>query len=51
MSTAGATDRKEIVHRELQWHEETDHRRSRLTAALYEPPAFDAVVSEGLDSL
>ena len=51
MSKAGSGDRNEIVRRELKWHEENSQRRSSLSALLYDPPAFDRVVTEGLDFL
>ena len=44
-------ERREVVQRELAWHEEEAHRRYTIDALLYDPPAFDAVVEAGLDFL
>lgn len=43
--------RREVIQRELAWHEEEAHRRFRLDALLYDPPAFDPVVAAGFDFL
>lgn len=39
--------RREVIQRELAWHEEEAHRRFGLDALLYDPPAFDPVVAAG----
>lgn len=44
-------DRKEVIQRELLWHEEESHRRYRLDALLYDSPAFDDVVQQSIDFL
>ncbi len=46
-----AADRKEVIQRELLWHEQESHRRYRLDALLYDSPAFDAVVQQSIDFL
>lgn len=50
MSEAAA-DRKEVIQRELLWHEQESHRRYRLDALLYDSPAFDDVVRQSIDFL
>lgn len=50
-SPAANEDRKSVIQRELAWHEQEAHRRYSLDALLYDPPAFDAVVSAGLHFL
>jgi SAM-dependent methyltransferase len=45
------TDRREVIQRELIWHEEQSHRRYRLDALLYDSPAFDEVVQQSVDFL
>ncbi len=44
-------DRKEVIQRELQWHELESHRRHRLDFLLYDSPAFDDVVQQSIDFL
>ena len=43
--------RREIIARELAWHEEEAKRRYGLNYVLYAPPAFDAIVNKMLDFL
>lgn len=43
--------RRQVIQRELAWHEEEAHRRFWLDALLYDPPAFDAVVETGFNFL
>lgn len=43
--------RRQVIQRELAWHEQEAHRRFRLDALLYDPPAFDPVVAQGLTFL
>lgn len=43
--------RRQVIQRELAWHEEEAHRRFWLDALLYDPPAFDTVVDCGFDFL
>jgi SAM-dependent methyltransferase len=45
------SDRRAVIQRELAWHEEEAHRRYTLDSRLYDAPAFDSVVSAGLDFL
>jgi ubiquinone/menaquinone biosynthesis C-methylase UbiE len=45
------TDRREVLQRELIWHEQQSHRRYRLDALLYDSPAFDEVVQQSVDFL
>ncbi len=47
MSKVRSADIDDLVRRERRWHEENDHKRSWLSALLYDPPAFDRVVAEG----
>lgn len=47
-STGHNNGRKSVIQRELSWHENEAHRRYSLDALLYDPPAFDAVVTSGL---
>jgi SAM-dependent methyltransferase len=51
MNEPRSGERGEVVRRELKWHEESNYKRSSLDALLYDPPAFDRAVAEGLDSL
>ncbi len=44
-------DRKEVIQRELLWHEQESHRRYRLDALLYDSPAFDDVVEQTIGFL
>jgi ubiquinone/menaquinone biosynthesis C-methylase UbiE len=44
-------DRKQVIQRELLWHEQESHRRHRLDSLLYDPPAFDDVVQQSIDFL
>jgi len=39
--------RKEIIAKELAWHEQESRRRFSLDLLLYAPPAFDQVVQSG----
>jgi ubiquinone/menaquinone biosynthesis C-methylase UbiE len=45
------TDRREVIQRELAWHEQESHRRYRLDALLYDSPAFDDIVRHSIDFL
>lgn len=47
-TSIGGEKRREVIQRELAWHEEEAHRRYTLDALLYDPPAFDPVVRGGL---
>lgn len=44
-------DRREVIQRELLWHEQESHRRYHLDALLYDSPAFDDVVQQSIDFL
>lgn len=44
-------DRKQVIQRELLWHEQENHRRYRLDSLLYDSPAFDDVVQQSIDFL
>jgi ubiquinone/menaquinone biosynthesis C-methylase UbiE len=44
-------DRKQVIQRELLWHEQESHRRYRLDSLLYDSPAFDDVVQQSIDFL
>ncbi len=44
-------DRKQVIQRELLWHEQESHRRYRLDSLLYDSPAFDDVVQQTVDFL
>lgn len=46
-----AMDRKQVIQRELLWHEQESHRRYRLDSLLYDSPAFDDVVQQSIDFL
>jgi ubiquinone/menaquinone biosynthesis C-methylase UbiE len=48
MSEAGPGDLGALVRRETAWHEENNYKRAGLSALLYDPPAFDRVVADGL---
>lgn len=50
-SIATNEQRKDVIRRELAWHEEEAHRRYTLDALLYDPPAFDPVVKRGFSFL
>ena len=43
--------RREVIQRELEWHDQEGHKRRPLDRILYAPPAFDDVVQAGLDFL
>lgn len=43
--------RREVIERELAWHEEEAHRRFPIDQLLYDSPAFDGVVADGVDFL
>jgi hypothetical protein len=45
------TDRREVIQRELIWHEQQSHRRYHLDALLYDSPAFDEVVQQSVEFL
>lgn len=44
-------DRRQVIARELHWHEQESYRRDGLDEFLYAPPAFDPVVEAGIDFL
>lgn len=46
-----AEQRREIIARELAWHEEEAERRYGLDHVLYGPPAFDHIVKKMLEFL
>ena len=46
-----AEQRREIIARELAWHEEEAERRYGLDHLLYAPPAFDHIVQKMLGFL
>ena len=43
--------RREVIQRELVWHDQEGHKRRPLDRILYAPPAFDDVVQAGIDFL
>lgn len=43
--------RREVIQRELEWHDQEGHKRRPLDRILYAPPAFDDVVQAGVDFL
>ena len=43
--------RREVIERELAWHEEEAHLRYPVDRLLYDPPVFDTVVANGMDFL
>ncbi len=49
--TVGELERKQVIERELLWHEQESHRRYNLDALLYDSPAFDDVVQESIQFL
>ena len=46
-----ADERREIIARELVWHENEAERRSGLNSLLYAPPAFDTIINAMLNYL
>ena len=44
-------DRKQVIQRELLWHEQESHRRYGLDSLFYDSPAFDDVVQQSVDFL
>lgn len=46
-----APTRREVIQRELEWHEQEAHRRYSVDTLLYDPPAFDTVLNGALDFL
>ncbi len=44
-------DRRAVIQRELEWHEQESFRRHGLDSLLYDPPAFDNIVAAGVEFL
>jgi SAM-dependent methyltransferase len=51
MDELNPDSRRQVIHREREWHEQEAHRRYWLDSLLYDPPAFDTVVNQGFDFL
>lgn len=49
--TVERESRREVIQRELEWHDQEGHKRRPLDRILYAPPAFDDVVQAGVDFL
>lgn len=49
--TIDKLERKQVIERELMWHEQESHRRYSLDALLYDSPAFDDVVEDSIKFL
>ncbi|MDX1415157.1 MAG: class I SAM-dependent methyltransferase [Candidatus Promineifilaceae bacterium] len=43
--------RRQVIQRELLWHEQESHRRHRLDSLLYDPPAFEDLVEQSIGFL
>ena len=43
--------RRNVIQRELAWHEQESQRRYPVDGLLYDPPAFDSVVQSSLEFL